>query len=130
MQLHLSGTGSRTFDAPRGPASEEETVLVRAAAEAVPEVLAADWGHRGSGAGVELLHVNCEGCEYDVVDGLRRAALLPQVEQVQIATHLLDAVDPSLSFQEALEVVLQLSVRRYCEMHEILSETHSRVWGL
>uniref|UniRef100_A0A7S1QZ55 Methyltransferase FkbM domain-containing protein n=1 Tax=Alexandrium catenella TaxID=2925 RepID=A0A7S1QZ55_ALECA len=121
--LRLSGTASRTVDPADGHPDETERVLIRAVAEAVPEVLA------GQGS-VELLHVNCEGCEYDVVDGLRSAGLLPGVAQVQLATHLLDYPEPTASFREAVELSLQASVVRYCEMHRALSETHTRVWGL
>jgi len=113
---------------------EEERVLIRAAAEAVPEVLGPRLGPRGGGAGsaelVELLHVNCEGCEYDVIEGLRNAGLLAHMEQVQIATHLLEHVEPGATFQQNVEFSMQVSVKRYCEMHRLLSESHTRVFGL
>merc|ERR1712129_68300 len=107
-----------------------ERVLVRAVAEAVPEIFAGGHDRHDSGEAIELLHVNCEGCEYDVVEGLHSSGLLVRAEQVQIATHLLDRVPPTANFQEAVEMVMQLSVKRYCEMHLLLSESHVRVWGL
>ena len=102
-----------------------ETVLIRSAAEAIPEVLAED--RTGF---VELLHVNCEGCEYDVVKGLSQTGQLLRVGQIQLATHLLEYTGPAADFQEALSLSLQISVKRYCEMHQMLSLTHDRVWGL
>jgi len=156
--LFLSGTASRTLDReptallgghvelpaeaasaapPPQPAQsgeQEERVLIRAASEAVLEVLGAarrgEPGLVGVPPSIELLHVNCEGCEYDVVEGLRNSGLLARVEQVQIATHLLDHTGPTATFQEAVELALQVSVHRYCEMHRLLSETHVRVFGL
>ena len=41
---------------------DTEAVLIRSAAEAIPEVLAQSRRDH-----VELLHVNCEGCEYDAL---------------------------------------------------------------
>jgi len=43
---------------------DTEAVLIRSAAEAIPEVLAQSRRDH-----VELLHVNCEGCEYDALLG-------------------------------------------------------------
>ena len=133
--LRLSGTASRIVNltVPERTELEEledlepegtEQVLIRSAAEAIPEVL------QDKRAFVELLHINCEGCEYDVVHGLNQAGQLSRVGQIQIATHLLEYTGPSDDFQEALSLSLQISVKRYCEMHQTLALTHDRVWGL
>lgn len=37
---------------------------------------------------------------------------------------------PTTRAIEAVELSLQVSAKRYCEMHEILAQTHDRVWGL
>eukprot|EP00931_Biecheleriopsis_adriatica_P054937 TRINITY_DN32385_c0_g1_i1.p1 TRINITY_DN32385_c0_g1~~TRINITY_DN32385_c0_g1_i1.p1 ORF type:complete len:363 (+),score=74.82 TRINITY_DN32385_c0_g1_i1:26-1090(+) len=134
MKLRLSGTASRTVDGAEEVLGDHadslaetdgtEPVLIRAAAEAVPEVLAAASSAPSSrSVGIELLHVNCEGCEYDVVEGLRKAGQLEGVAQVQVATHLLEHNAPAANWEE-------VSVKRYCEMHRILSQTHDRAWGL
>lgn len=86
---------------------DTEAVLIRSAAEALPEVLAQS--HRDS---VELLHVNCEGCEYDVVQGLGDTGHLARISQVQLATHLVDYEGPSAGFHEAMSLSLQVSVKR------------------
>ncbi|CAK0846980.1 unnamed protein product [Prorocentrum cordatum] len=112
MRLLVSGTASRTLenrsDVGLAPGRVEE-VLVRAAAEAAPDVL-------GGGA-AELLHVNCEGCEYDVIEGISDAGHLAEIPQVQIATHMLDHQDPNVPFLEAMALSVQVSARRYCQMH-------------
>lgn len=124
-------TGSRTSDTSRHGMfvpevqAQEERVLIRSTAEAIPEIL----GRHGNQS-VELLHVNCEGCEYDVIAGLRAARLLSRVNQVQLATHLLEHLEPGATFHENVEFSMQVSVKRYCEMHRHLSETHERVFGL
>ena len=139
--LRLSGTASRIVNMTQTGADLEddleddldeggdpegtETVWIRSAAEAIPEVLAED--RTGF---VELLHVNCEGCEYDVVQGLSQTGQLFRVGQIQLATHLLEYTGPASDFQEALSLSLQISVKRYCEMHQTLSLTHDRSWGL
>ena len=46
--------------------------------------------------------MNCEGCEYDVVEGLRGTGHLAQTEQVQLATHLLEFTEPTANAHEAL----------------------------
>ncbi|CAE7566974.1 CPK2 [Symbiodinium sp. KB8] len=136
--LRLSGTASRIvnmtqtgadleedledeLDDEEGDPEGTETVWIRSAAEAIPEVLAED--RTGF---VELLHVNCEGCEYDVVQGLSQTGQLFRVGQIQLATHLLEYTGPASDFQEALSLSLQISVKRYCEMHQTLSLTHDR----
>ena len=92
---------------------DTEAVLIRSAAEAIPEVL-----HK-SRRGVELLHVNCEGCEYDVVQGLSDTGQLARIAQVQLATHLVDYKGPSADFHEALSLSLQISVKRSSSSHTV-----------
>merc|ERR1712232_1298763 len=103
----------------RGPTEE---VLVRSTEEVMRDIFP------GRGSEVELLHVNCEGCEYDVIESLKETGRLASMAQVQIATHLLES--PATTFHETLHLSMQLSVHRYCEMHKALSETHERAWGL
>lgn len=128
-RLRLSGTASRTVDENEVD-PETEPVLIRAATEAIPELLSTPAPEVGRSPRVELLHVNCEGCEYDVIEGLRKAGQLSKMAQVQVATHLLEYNEPGKNWHETVEASLQVSVKRYCEMHRTLSLTHERVWGL
>ncbi|CAK9068721.1 unnamed protein product [Durusdinium trenchii] len=120
--LRVRGTASRVVE---GSEEDTEAVLIRSTAEAIPEVLA-----QSRQSSVELLHVNCEGCEYDVVQGLGDTGQLARISQVQLATHLMDYEGPSADFHEAVSLSLQVSVKRYCAMHRTLSQTHERAWGL
>lgn len=122
-QLQIKGTGSTTLPVgavDRGGVMEE--VLIRSAAEVARDIVPNGNMH------LDLLHVNCEGCEYDVVEGLQDAGVLASVEQVQIATHLLEW--PSSTFEDSIVQTMQLSIRRYCDMHRILALTHERSFGL
>lgn len=129
-KLQLSGTASRAVaieDEGGGtgedPEDGTEQVLILSAAEAWPKLL--DGGGR-----VELLHVNCEGCEYDVITSLSESGVLENTSHVQIATHLLGLTEPAANLQEAFSHTVQLSSKSYCKMHETLAKTHERIWGL
>lgn len=60
---------------------------------------------------VDLLTVNCEGCEYDVLESLISSSLIQYFRHVQFATH------PNLDN-------LYNPIARYCEIIQILSRTH------
>jgi FkbM family methyltransferase len=75
-------------------------------------------------ARIDLLHVNCEGCEFELFDGLGDA--LRRVGHIQIGTHLVPP--PQFSGDPGEQV--QYSINRYCKMHERLSRTHRLVKGV
>ncbi|OWF40878.1 uncharacterized protein LOC110463234 [Mizuhopecten yessoensis] len=60
---------------------------------------------------VDLLTINCEGCEYDVLESLLATSLINSFKHIQFATHtkLASLVDP---------------VNRYCRIQELLQRTH------
>merc|ERR1719193_2586138 len=69
-----------------------------------------------------LLHVNCEGCEYNVIPLMP----LENITYVQIGTHMgtmgkMEAVTPE---------AIQGSITQYCALHLKLFETHRLVFGL
>lgn len=123
-QLQLSGTGSTTMPEGRAsrPDTEAEDILIRSTEEVVRDLFGDEPPE------TDLFHINCEGCEYEVVDGLRDTSYLKHISQVQIATHLLES--PAHTLEATFERSLELSVSRYCQMHRALAETHFRVWGL
>jgi FkbM family methyltransferase len=68
-----------------------------------------------SPTGFYFMHMNCEGCEYEVVDSLFRSKSLSSFHLIQIATHHLSWVgDP---------------VERYCRMQQQLFRTHRQLWA-
>lgn len=114
-------------DLPPEMANHTVEVLMRDAAEVVHEISHGD----GAREGLELLHMNCEGCEYDVIDALDGTMQLGDIAHIQLASHLLEHVDflqkPTI---RRLGDAIHASAVRYCRMHRQLSKTHKRVWGL
>lgn len=128
-RLRIDGMGSTTLEKhDSGPqdAAAGEDIAVRSAAHVVREL-----AKQGP---LELLHVNCEGCEYDVVKGLYEAKRLANFPQIQLATHLLQVPagiwEATAGTEEYMRAQMEISARRYCEAHLFLAETHERVWGL
>ncbi|XP_060068563.1 uncharacterized protein LOC132548701 [Ylistrum balloti] len=60
---------------------------------------------------VDLLTINCEGCEFDILESLISTSLIKSFKHVQFATH------PTLEH-------LYSPVTRYCEIIQVLSRTH------
>ncbi|XP_069103617.1 uncharacterized protein [Argopecten irradians] len=60
---------------------------------------------------VDLMTINCEGCEYDVLESIISNSLVNNFKHIQFATHtkLAYLVDP---------------VNRYCRIQELLQRTH------
>ena len=70
----------------------------------------------GGKAGIiDLLHVNCEGCEWEMFDNLIETKVLETVRSVQFSSHYFPQV-PNL-------------LGRYCRVKEYLKQTHSMVYG-
>ena len=71
------------------------------------------------GTFIDLLHMNCEGCEYDVLLSiLDRPFWERQFGVVQFATHNYPAAG------------LGSILPRYCAIRQTLAATHRREWGL
>lgn len=64
-----------------------------------------------------VLHVNCEGCEYDVLERLVDANLIKYIRYVQFGSHR------PLSIQSTI-------AERYCSLQKKLSKTHRMDYGL
>lgn len=60
---------------------------------------------------VDLITINCEGCEYDILETLLSTNIVQQFRHIQFATH------PTLQH-------LKQPAERYCEILEKLSRTH------
>merc|ERR1712048_1223463 len=113
--------GSRTLDecAPHGVS---EDIYVRSSAQVVKDL--------GSASDFELLHVNCEGCEYEVVQGLHQAGKLVDFAHIQLATHLIEPPQETWRLattdEEIRRFSMEISAKRYCEAHRMLMDTHER----
>lgn len=61
---------------------------------------------------IDLITVNCEGCEFDVLEAITSSSLVNHFKHIQFATHI------SLPG-------LKNPVSRYCKIQRLLSRTHS-----
>ena len=71
-------------------------------------------GVRGEG-GVDLLHVNCEGCEWEMLENIIKAGEHKHIRTIQFGSHYFPQV-PGIT-------------GRYCRIREELNKTHSMVYG-
>lgn len=111
-QLLMDDESSRVV--PSNTYSENaESVLIRSVGEALNEIFP-----DGIPDQTTFLHINCEGCEFDVV----KLMPLDKLQYVQIATHI-ESVTDTLSDN------FEYSRRRYCAMHRKLFETHRFMVG-
>ena len=62
----------------------------------------------------DLLTVNCEGCEYDILDTVLDSTLVNQFKHIQISFHHLGQLGNTL--------------KRWCEYQELLKRTHRMVY--
>lgn len=60
---------------------------------------------------IDLITINCEGCEFEILETLLSSGLISRFKHVQFATH------PNLKH-------LQRPVERYCEIQQKLARTH------
>ena len=63
---------------------------------------------------VDLLTVNCEGCEYDILDSILDSNMVQYFRHIQISFHHFKGLGDTL--------------KRYCEYQEILKRTHRVVY--
>jgi len=66
---------------------------------------------------LSLLHMNCEGCEYDVIERLLTTGLIKYIRHLQFGSHR--------------PIEMQLTVTdRYCFLQSSLNLSHDRVFGI
>ncbi|CAF1068600.1 unnamed protein product [Rotaria sordida] len=66
---------------------------------------------------LNLLHVNCEGCEYDVIERLIKKNLIKYIRIIQFGSHRPSAIRSSIS-------------QIYCCLQQMLSTTHHLQFGI
>lgn len=64
---------------------------------------------------VDLLHVNCEGCEWEMFENIIEHNLQTNIRIIQFGAHYFDQVDNI--------------AERYCKIREALNRTHYMVYG-
>ncbi|CAF3276817.1 unnamed protein product [Rotaria sp. Silwood2] len=66
---------------------------------------------------LNLLHVNCEGCEYDVIERLIKTNLIKYIRIIQFGSHRPSAIRSSVN-------------QRYCCLQQMLLKTHHLQFGI
>ena len=69
----------------------------------------------GGSGDLDLLHVNCEGCEYEMLENIIKSGLHWKIKIIQFGTHFFPEV-PRLT-------------ERYCAIRSELSKSHRMVYG-
>ena len=64
---------------------------------------------------IDLLHVNCEGCEWEMLENIIKAGEHKHIRTIQFGSHYFPQV-PGIT-------------GRYCRIREELNKTHSMVYG-
>jgi len=111
--LTLCVAGGATADVTRYSGDcRQVTLMVRDAVREVRVVM--NKHHRVTPRSVEIFHLNCEGCEFDVLESIIAADMLQYFKNVQFSAHFLES-----NVEKAKE-----SMARACKIRETLSRTH------
>ena len=73
----------------------------------------------GGAEAIKLLHVNCEGCEWEMFADLERSGLLATIPIIQMSLHWLPEDTP-----------LGLMRQRYCTLRTHLARTHTPAYAV
>jgi len=90
---------------------EFEELQIRDASKAVGEVLR----NIKDKTEVDLLHVNCEGCEWEMFENLLSSGIHTKIRKIQFGSHYFSQVEGI--------------TQRYCQIRDTLSETHHMLYG-
>lgn len=63
---------------------------------------------------IDLLHANCEGCEWELWEALLEGGIVPKIHTIQVGTHW---------FPQIKDIE-----RRYCDIETKLKKTHAKVF--
>jgi len=103
--------GQSTFGMKETEGEEFEELQIKDASRAVGDVLR----NLKDKSEVDLLHVNCEGCEWEMFENLIGSGIHSKIRMIQFGSHYFSQVEGITS--------------RYCQIRESLAQTHSMVYG-
>ena len=69
---------------------------------------------------ISLLHMNCEGCEFDVLESLIEHDMLKNIPNLIIHTHYADYLQDEIDYG---------LIDRFCRIQYELSKLHKRIYG-
>jgi len=102
--------GQSTFGMKETEGGDFEELQIRDASKAVGEVLRS----LKDKTEVDLLHVNCEGCEWEMFENLISSGIHTKIRMIQFGTHYFSQVE---------------NTQRYCHIRDSLSQTHHMLYG-
>jgi FkbM family methyltransferase len=100
---NIGSNGVGSFNMVDGKGKTGKSMKIRAAAEIWKELIPGD-------GTLDLLHLNCEGCEYELMESLIKANLISKIKTIQIGTHKYKGIQNISS--------------RYCNIVSVLTKTH------
>lgn len=119
-QVHCVGLGmgNHTFRVDAADIKGQSTYIMNShASKGVDAVVVDAASEVGRWPEVQLLHMNCEGCEWDFFDSC--ADVLRRVRVIQFSLHYLPLDrDPAVVSQQ------------YCQLRDLLSQTHTQAFGV
>lgn len=104
--------GQSTFGMKGSENVEEEEIIelpIRKTADVIKNITSNTPGN------IDLLHVNCEGCEWEMLENIIKENLHHQIRIIQFSSHFFPQVEGITS--------------RYCKIQEKLRESHEMVYG-
>mmetsp|Transcript_127564 Transcript_127564/g.291557 ORF Transcript_127564/g.291557 Transcript_127564/m.291557 type:complete len:180 (+) Transcript_127564:243-782(+) len=118
-QRVMEWSGSGLFFHGESDGAEVSTVVVKNASQVMQEIK--DLEH------VDLLAMNCMGCEYDVLRALISAGLMHRILHVQFCSNMVLPVEEDTG---VLGDRINRAVWTYCDLQEALRATHDLVKGV
>lgn len=103
--------GQSTFGMKETEGEEFEDLQIKDASKAISNVL----NILNDKLEVDLLHVNCEGCEWEMFENLIRSGIHTKIRMIQFGSHYFSQVEGI--------------TRRFCQIRQTLGKTHDMVYG-
>jgi hypothetical protein len=111
----LAGQASFLMDGKAGGADTSDTLelQIKNASKEMLRVMAESGRDH-----IDLLHANCEGCEWEMMAQLAALDMFRKIRVIQISMHFFP-----------IDRAAQLFIRDYCDFWAVLSRTHDEVDG-
>jgi len=70
---------------------------------------------------IKLLHMNCEGCEFEVLESLIEHDMLINIPSIVFDSHYADYIEDEIDYE---------LIERYCKIHYELSKFYKPIYGI
>lgn len=119
------------------PRNESSSFVIKSVRDVFFELFTSRYRFEiGEFPAVDVLHLNCMGCEYEIIHSLHNANLLRHIGVIQfLSVTALDDFeldDCILSADSGIvpSLMSEKTTRKFCQMEELLRQTHNLDWGL